>query len=212
MRRIGVIALSLALLLVSPGLAYADMFTRPVTNQQYINLVIARGLSQRGVPFTYGGGNAEGPTRGIPQPPTTPEPAADGLPVLDQAATIPGLVPAPQVPAPVAAPQVPAQVGSPAQDPGADVVGFDASGLMVYAYAGAGVKLPRSSGEQYKVGQKVLPSQALPGDLIFFGPEGTQSVAMFLGNGQMLEAGDPVVTVSPVRTKNMAPYLVRIIA
>jgi hypothetical protein len=35
---------------------------------------------------------------------------------------------------------------------------------------------------------------------------------MFLGNNQMLEAGDPVVTVSPVRTANMAPYLVRVIA
>jgi cell wall-associated NlpC family hydrolase len=58
----------------------------------------------------------------------------------------------------------------------------------------------------------VLPQQALPGDLIFYGPNGNQSVAMFLGNDQMLEAGDPVVTVSPVRTQNMAPYLVRVIA
>ncbi len=61
---------------------------------------------------------------------------------------------------------------------------------MVYAYAGAGVKLPRSSGEQYKVGQKVLPSLALPGDLLFYGPEGTQSVALFIGNGQMVETTD----------------------
>ena len=97
-------------------------------------------------------------------------------------------------------------------DPALSTVGFDASGLMVYAYAGAGVKLPRSSGAQYKVGQKVAPSQALPGDLIFYGPEGTQSVAMFLGNNQMLETAETGVTVSPVRTNNMAPYLVRIIA
>jgi cell wall-associated NlpC family hydrolase len=96
-------------------------------------------------------------------------------------------------------------------NPAATVVGFDASGLMVYAYAGVGVKLPRSSGAQYKVGRKIAPSQALPGDLIFYGPEGNQSVAMFLGNGQMLEATDPVVTVSPVRTTNMTPYLTRII-
>jgi len=33
-----------------------------------------------------------------------------------------------------------------------------------------------------------------------------------IGNDQMVEAGDPVVTVSPVRTSNMAPYLVRVIA
>ncbi len=92
------------------------------------------------------------------------------------------------------------------------MVGFDASGIIVYAFAGVGVKLPRSSGEMYKVGQKVLPDQALPGDLIFFGPEGTQSVALFVGNGQMLEATDSGVAVSAVRTGSMTPYLVRIIA
>jgi len=93
---------------------------------------------------------------------------------------------------------------------GLNTVGFDASGLMQYAYAGAGLKLPRSSGQMYKVGQRVMPSQAKKGDLIFYGPEGTQSVAMFLGNGQMVEVGD-VVQVSPVRTNGMAPYLVRIL-
>jgi cell wall-associated NlpC family hydrolase len=90
-------------------------------------------------------------------------------------------------------------------------VGFDASGLVQYAFAGVGIKLPRSSGEQYKVGRKIAPDQALPGDLIFFGPDGSQSVALFLGNGQMLEATDPAVTVSPVRTNGMAPYLSRMI-
>ncbi len=59
--------------------------------------------------------------------------------------------------------------------------------------------MPRSSGAMYRVGQKVLPQQARKGDLIFYGPEGTQSVAMYLGNGQMLEVGD-VVQVSPVRS------------
>jgi cell wall-associated NlpC family hydrolase len=97
-------------------------------------------------------------------------------------------------------------------DPSANVVGFDASGLIVYAFGGVGVKMPRSSGEQYKVGQKVLPAQALPGDLIFYGPEGTQSVALYLGNNQMIQGTDPVVTVSPVRAEGMTPYLVRIIA
>ena len=70
----------------------------------------------------------------------------------------------------------------------------------------------RSSGEQYKVSQKVAPSLALPGDLIFFGPDGTQSVALFVGNGQMLEATDTGIKVSPVRTANMTPYVGRIIA
>ncbi|MCV7224420.1 NlpC/P60 family peptidoglycan-binding protein RipD [Mycolicibacterium elephantis] len=180
MRRILALMLGLAMLGTVPGVAAAQPATRSAVNQKAIDLVIARGLSQRGVPFSYGGGDATGPTRGSG--------TAENVAGLDPDGRIVGL------------------------DPAVSTVGFDASGLMVYAYAGAGVKLPRSSGAQYKVGQKVAPSQALPGDLIFYGPEGTQSVAMFLGNGQMLEATEPAVTVSPVRTNNMAPYLVRIIA
>jgi cell wall-associated NlpC family hydrolase len=180
MRPIYAVVISLALLLATPGLAAAYPYPRPAANQQAIDLVIARGLSQRGVPFSYGGGNASGPTRGS-------GPAANAV-GLDPAGNVVGL------------------------DPATSVVGFDASGLMVYSFAGVGIKLPRSSGEQYKVGTKILPSQALPGDLIFYGPDGNQSVALFLGNGQMLETGDAGVTVSPVRTANLAPYLSRIIA
>src|SRR6201995_6125572 len=81
---------------------------------------------------------------------------------------------------------------------------------MQYAYAGAGIRLPRSSGAIYRAGQKILPQQAQKGDLLFYGPEGTQSVAMYLGNNQMLEVGD-VVQVSPVRANGMTPYLVRVL-
>lgn len=95
---------------------------------------------------------------------------------------------------------------------GASTVGFDSSGLMQYVYAGVNAKLPRSSGAMYQVGQKVTPEQALPADLIFYGPEGTTTVTMFLGNNQMLEVTDTGVKVSPVRTTDMSPYLVRIIA
>lgn len=95
---------------------------------------------------------------------------------------------------------------------GATIVGFDSSGLMQYVYAGVNAKLPRSSGAMYQVGQKVTPDQALPADLIFYGPEGTTTVTMFMGNNQMLEVTDTGVKVSPVRTTDMAPYLVRIIA
>jgi cell wall-associated NlpC family hydrolase len=93
----------------------------------------------------------------------------------------------------------------------ANIVGFDASGLIQYAYAGAGLKMPRTSGEQCNVGRKVPPAQARPGDLLCYGPAGTQSVAMYLGNGQMIEGTEPAVTVSPVRTNGMVPYLTRII-
>jgi cell wall-associated NlpC family hydrolase len=200
MKRICAVMIGLALLIATPGVATAD-----ATHQQAINLVIQRALSQRGVPFAYGGGNVSGPSLGTVAVETPAPAAAD-----------PGLGAAPPPPAPAATglslSPVTAPVAAPAAEQRVSRVGFDASGLIVYAFAGAGIKMPRSSGEQYKVGQKVLPSQALPGDLLFYGPDGNQSVALFIGNGQMVEATDAGVAVSPVRTTNMTPYLARIIA
>lgn len=98
-------------------------------------------------------------------------------------------------------------------DSGAGTVGFDCSALMRYAFAGVGVLIPRFSGDQYNAGRHVPPSQAKRGDLIFYGPGGGQHVTMYLGNGQMLEASSAAgkVTVSPVRTDGMTPYVTRII-
>ena len=98
-------------------------------------------------------------------------------------------------------------------DQGAGTVGFDCSGLTRFAFAGVGVLLPRWSGDQYNAGRKVPPSQAKRGDLLFWGPGGSQHEAIFLGGGQMLEAqqtGVPI-KVSPVRTSGMTPHVVRII-
>jgi cell wall-associated NlpC family hydrolase len=192
MRRICAVMIALALLGATPGIATADS-----TRQQAINAVIARALSQRGVPYAYGGGNAAGPSLGTASV-NTPVGAADaslGADPLSSNVAVAGLSP----------------LGSPVVEPRVSRVGFDSSGLVLYAFAGVGIKMPRSSGEQYKVGRKIPPSQALPGDLIFYGPEGSQSVALFVGNGQMAEATDPAVTVSPVRTNGMTPYLTRII-
>lgn len=205
MRRTFALLFGLAFLVAAPGLAGAAPIERPTGNQKFIDIVIARAMSQRGVPFSYGGGDVNGPTRGV----------ARGLPALTPAAPplAGGLTPGlstPTVAAPAAPVLTPGLGVTP--DPSANVVGFDASGLIVYAFGGVGVKMPRSSGEQYKVGQKVLPAQALPGDLIFYGPEGTQSVALYLGNNQMIQGTDPAVAVTPVRGEGMTPYLVRIIA
>ncbi|HVQ51467.1 MAG TPA: NlpC/P60 family peptidoglycan-binding protein RipD [Mycobacterium sp.] len=198
MRRIFAVMIALALLVATPGIAMADS-----TRQQAINAVIARALAQRGVPFAYGGGNTSGPSLGTVEVETPVGTADASLPAapLSNNVGVPGLTTVPV--SPVAAPVV--------EPPRVSRVGFDASGLIVYAFGGVGIKMPRSSGEQYKVGRKILPSQALPGDLLFYGPEGSQSVAMFVGNGQMVEATDPAVTVSPVRTNGMTPYLTRII-
>ncbi|MGH3560382.1 MAG: NlpC/P60 family peptidoglycan endopeptidase RipB [Mycobacterium sp.] len=96
---------------------------------------------------------------------------------------------------------------------GAGTVGFDCSGLMRYAFAGVGVLIPRFSGDQYSAGRHIPRNQARRGDLIFYGPGGGQHVAMYLGDGKMLEASGSAgkVVVSPVRTGGMTPYLTRII-
>ncbi len=92
-------------------------------------------------------------------------------------------------------------------------VGYDCSGFTRYAFAGVGVQIPKFSGDQYNIGRKVPQSQAKRGDLLFWGPGGSQHVAIYLGGGKMLEASGSAekVTVSPVRMAGLQPYLARII-
>ncbi len=96
---------------------------------------------------------------------------------------------------------------------GANTVGFDCSGFTQFAFAGVGVLIPKYSGDQYDTGRKVPVNQAKRGDLLFWGPGGSQHVALFLGGGQMLEASGSAgkVTVSPVRTAGLQPYAARIV-
>ncbi|QXQ12376.1 C40 family peptidase [Skermania piniformis] len=91
--------------------------------------------------------------------------------------------------------------------------GFDCSGLMVYAFAGVGISLPHYSGYQYTAGSQYPVDEMRRGDMLFWGSGGSEHVALYLGNGQMLEApqsGD-VVKVSPVRWGGLMPYVVRMI-
>lgn len=92
-------------------------------------------------------------------------------------------------------------------------VGFDCSGLVLYAFAGAGIALPHYTGYQYQRGTKVAISDIQRGDLLFWGPSGNQHVAIYLGDGQMIEAPQSggVVQISPVRYGGMAPNAVRLI-
>ena len=134
-----------------------------VYGRQASEYVIRRGLSQLGVPYSWGGGTAAGPGKGI---------------------------------------------GS-----GSGTTGFDCSGLVLYSFAGVGIKLPHYSGAQYDLGRKIPASQMRRGDVIFYGPGGSQHVTIYLGQGQMLEAPDVglKVRVAPVRTSGMTPYVIRYI-
>ena len=51
------------------------------------------------------------------------------------------------------------------------------------------------------------------GDMIFYGPGGSQHVALYLGDGMMLEApySGEVVKVNPVRWDGMSPFVVRMV-
>lgn len=79
-------------------------------------------------------------------------------------------------------------------------VAFDCSGLTTYAWAKAGVGLPRNSRAQYNALPKIPKSLAMPGDLVFTGSP-IHHVGIYLGGGTMVHApqyGD-VVKISPVR-------------
>ncbi|WP_310742147.1 NlpC/P60 family protein [Microbispora sp. H13382] len=88
---------------------------------------------------------------------------------------------------------------------------FDCSGLVQWAYAQAGVRMPRVTYQQWVTGPQVPLSQAQPGDLLFWRNDPTNPgyishVAIYWGNGKMLHAphtGD-VVKIADVYTKNLA--------
>jgi len=107
-----------------------------------------------GVPYSWGGGDATGPTGGFAQ--------------------------------------------------GADTVGFDCSGLTLFAWAHAGVALGHYTGSQWTAGRHVAESDLQPGDLVFFAtdtadPATIHHVGLYIGAGDMISAphtGDVVRVAS----------------
>ena len=80
---------------------------------------------------------------------------------------------------------------------------------MLYAFNGAGVALPRVSRNQFNAGRKVPISDLRAGDMVFFrnGGEPIHHVAMYIGDGRMVEAPytGADVRVVPLRTRGPAP-------
>ncbi len=142
------------------------------TPAELIEMVIDRAMAQLGVTYAWGGGDEDGPTKGI----------RDGG-VADRYGDY-------------------------------KKVGFDCSGLMVYAFAGVGISLPHYSGYQYQMGTKVPVAKRARGDMLFWGRNGSEHVALYLGNGKMIEAPESgeVVRVTAVRTSGIMPNAVRLIS
>jgi peptidoglycan DL-endopeptidase CwlO len=66
--------------------------------------------------------------------------------------------------------------------------GFDCSGLTAWSWGQVGVGLPHYSGAQMADSTPVPVSDLQPGDLLFYGPGGSEHVAMYVGGGSMIEA------------------------
>ncbi len=84
---------------------------------------------------------------------------------------------------------------------GASRAGVDCSGLVMLAYDAAGIYLPHYSGAQFADTVRVPLYDLQPGDLLFYGYNGDEHVAMYLGRGEMIEAPytGAVVHITPVR-------------
>ncbi|MGW7613269.1 C40 family peptidase [Streptomyces sp. NPDC054766] len=151
---------------VANVLGWIDQYTAAAKDPDLKNVtgkvrtVIEAALSQRGVPYAWGGGTAQGPSYGI--------------------------------------------CCSPSGKSGADIKGFDCSGLTAYAYARAGIQLPRTAAAQAGVGRRIpahLGTGALaPGDLVFYadapGRDATiYHVGIYVGGARMVDAARPGTVV-----------------
>jgi peptidoglycan DL-endopeptidase CwlO len=107
---------------------------------------------------------ATAPTQGVAPTPAAPA-ATTGTAAVAPAA------PASSVAAAVVA-AAQSQIGTPYESGGTAPGGFDCSGLVKWAFAQAGVQLPRTSFDQLGVGTDVPKEQIQAGDIVFFDTAG----------------------------------------
>jgi cell wall-associated NlpC family hydrolase len=84
-----------------------------------------------------------------------------------------------------------AQVGKPYRYGGADLDGFDCSGLVYFIHRELGVTVPRTAAEQYAAAQPVNVQHLEPGDLLFFRTtkgKRVSHVGIYAGSGRFIHA------------------------
>lgn len=87
--------------------------------------------------------------------------------------------------------------------------GYDCSGLVQFAFAQAGIRMPRVAADQARTGWRIPFSKARPGDLLIWANDPTapgyiSHIAIYIGGGRMIVAprtGD-VVKIAPVTFRN----------
>lgn len=125
----------------------ASSRSNPTPGGQSVGQVLAALVgSQKGVPYSWDGGSAAGPTLG----------KADST-----------------------------------SSAGTTTVGFDCSGLVLWAAAQIGIVLPHSSAQQWSLGQPVAKNALQPGDVVFFHADSQglpQHEGLYIGNGQFVAA------------------------
>ncbi|UUV29885.1 NlpC/P60 family protein [Amycolatopsis roodepoortensis] len=71
-------------------------------------------------------------------------------------------------------------------------IGFDCSGLVLFAYAKVGITLPHNSRAQFVLGTRVPKEAGLhslyPGDLVFYSPGLIHHVGIYVGDKKMINA------------------------
>ena len=92
-------------------------------------------------------------------------------------------------------------LGSPYQWGGTAANGFDCSGLIQYAYGRFGVRLPRMSRDQARVGTEVppVPDALQPGDILLFSAlpgGGVTHVGMYVGERKFIHSSNTGVRLS----------------
>jgi cell wall-associated NlpC family hydrolase len=96
------------------------------------------------------------------------------------------------------------RVGMPYIWGAAGPISFDCSGLVQWSMRQAGILMPRVAVDQARTGPRVPLSQLAPGDLLFYHTDATaptyiSHVAIYLGNGLMVQAPEPGMDVQVVK-------------